>query len=38
MGISSVPTFVFNRRSALNGAQPKEVFEQVLSELSGDQA
>lgn len=38
MGISSVPTFVFNRRSALNGAQPKEVFEQVLSELSGEQA
>lgn len=38
MGISSVPTFVFNRRSALNGAQPKEVFEQVLSELLGDQA
>ncbi|MDA5565367.1 DsbA family oxidoreductase [Cobetia sp. MMG027] len=38
MGISSVPTFVFNRRSALNGAQPKDVFEQVLSELSGDQA
>ncbi|MBE2170238.1 MULTISPECIES: DsbA family oxidoreductase [unclassified Cobetia] len=38
MGISSVPTFVFNRRSALSGAQPKEVFEQVLSELMAEQS
>ncbi|KWU68381.1 hypothetical protein AWW71_29275 [Bacillus cereus] len=38
MGISSVPTFVFNRRSALSGAQPSEVFEQVLSELIAEQS
>lgn len=33
MGISSVPTFVFNRRSAVSGAQPSDIFEQVLTDL-----
>ncbi|WP_158774151.1 DsbA family oxidoreductase [Cobetia sp. L2A1] len=38
MGISSVPTFVFNRRSAVSGAQPSDVFEQVLTDLIAEQA
>ena len=33
MGVNSVPTFVFNRKSALSGAQPVDVFKQVLTEL-----
>ncbi|GHE77629.1 DsbA family oxidoreductase [Thalassotalea profundi] len=33
MGVSSVPTVVFNRTSALTGAQPQETFTQVLREL-----
>jgi len=33
MGVSSVPTVVFNRNSALAGAHPVETFVQVLSEL-----
>lgn len=33
MGVSAVPTFVFNRESALSGAQPVDVFKQVLTEL-----
>ena len=33
LGISSVPTVVFNRTSAVNGAQPVEVYKQVLTEL-----
>ena len=32
-GISSVPTMVFNRSSALTGAQPVEVYKQVLTEI-----
>ena len=36
MGVSGVPTVVFNRTSALTGAQPQAVFEQVLTELSGE--
>jgi predicted DsbA family dithiol-disulfide isomerase len=32
-GINSVPTFVFNRKSAATGAQPVESFKQVLSDL-----
>ncbi|WP_234497698.1 DsbA family oxidoreductase [Vibrio maritimus] len=32
-GISSVPTVVFNRESALTGAQPVDVYKQVLQEL-----
>lgn len=34
MGVSGVPTVVFNRTSALTGAQPQETFKQVLSELA----
>ncbi|RJG42445.1 DsbA family oxidoreductase [Motilimonas pumila] len=33
MGVSAVPTVVFNRESALTGAHPKESFIQVLQEL-----
>ncbi|MGJ8658669.1 MAG: DsbA family oxidoreductase [Cellulophaga fucicola] len=33
LGVSSVPTVVFNRKSALTGAQPVEVYKQVLTEL-----
>lgn len=32
-GVSSVPTIVFNRKSAVTGAQPVEVFKQVLTDL-----
>ena len=32
-GISSVPTMVFNRSSALTGAQPVEVYKQVLTDI-----
>lgn len=32
-GVSSVPALVFNRTSALPGAQPVEVYKQVLTEL-----
>jgi predicted DsbA family dithiol-disulfide isomerase len=33
LGVNSVPTIVFNRKSAVTGAQPVEVFKQVLTEL-----
>ncbi len=33
LGVSSVPTMVFDRNSALSGAQPVEVYKQVLTEL-----
>ena len=33
LGVNSVPTIVFNRKSAVTGAQPVEIFKQVLSEL-----
>ncbi|SDS71321.1 DsbA family oxidoreductase [Winogradskyella sediminis] len=33
MGVNSVPTIVFNRESAVTGAQPIDTFKQVLSEL-----
>jgi predicted DsbA family dithiol-disulfide isomerase len=32
-GIRSVPTIVFNGKSALNGAQPIHVYKQVLTDL-----
>lgn len=35
LGISSVPTVVFSRQSALTGAQPVDVYKQVLQELLG---
>lgn len=33
LGIDGVPTVVFNRKSALTGAQPQETFKQVLQEM-----
>jgi len=33
LGVTSVPTIVFNRKSALTGAQPVATFKEVLSEL-----
>ncbi|WP_394130807.1 DsbA family oxidoreductase [Shewanella maritima] len=33
MGVSGVPTVVFNRTSAVTGAQPQSTFKQVLQEL-----
>jgi predicted DsbA family dithiol-disulfide isomerase len=33
MGVSSVPTMVFDRKSALTGAQSVETYKQVLTEL-----
>ncbi|WP_445735765.1 DsbA family oxidoreductase [Mariniflexile sp.] len=33
LGVSSVPTIVFNRKSAVTGAQPVDVFKQVLTEV-----
>jgi predicted DsbA family dithiol-disulfide isomerase len=36
LGVSSVPTLVFNRKKAVTGAQPVDVFKQVLLELIED--
>jgi len=33
LGVSSVPTVVFNGKSAVTGAQPVELFKEVLTEL-----
>ncbi|MEF1217546.1 DsbA family oxidoreductase, partial [Photobacterium damselae] len=33
MGVSSVPTVVFNRESGVSGAHPVEGYKQILSEL-----
>ncbi|MFD2542691.1 DsbA family protein [Lacinutrix gracilariae] len=33
LGVNSVPTIVFNRKSAVTGAQPVNTFKQVLTEL-----
>ncbi|CAE6932872.1 dithiol-disulfide isomerase involved in polyketide biosynthesis [Vibrio sp. B1FLJ16] len=33
MGISSVPTVIFNRKTALTGAHPQESYKRVLKEL-----
>ena len=35
LGVNSVPTFVFDGKSALKGAQPIPVFKKVLSEITG---
>lgn len=37
MGVNSVPTIVFNRKSAVTGAQPVDTFKQVLTELLNEQ-
>lgn len=34
LGVSSVPTIVFNRESAVTGAQPVDVLKQILKELN----
>jgi len=33
LGVNSVPTIIFNRKSAITGAQPIETFKQILSDL-----
>lgn len=33
LGVNSVPTIVFNRKSAVTGAQPVDVFKEILKEL-----
>ncbi len=33
LGVNSVPTIVFNRKSAVTGAQPVDVFKGILSEI-----
>ena len=38
LGIQSVPTFVINGRYAVQGAQPPEVFAQVLAKVAAEQA
>ena len=37
LGVNSVPTVVFDRKSAVTGAQPVDVFKQVLLEAMGKQ-
>ena len=37
MGINSVPTIIFNRKSAITGAQPVETFKKVLTDLLSEQ-
>ncbi|MEP3836312.1 MAG: DsbA family oxidoreductase [Algibacter sp.] len=37
LGVNSVPTVVFNRKSAVTGAQPVDTFKQVLNELIAEQ-
>ena len=37
MGVNSVPTIVFNRKSAVTGAQPTATFKQILAELIAEQ-
>ena len=36
LGVNSVPTIVFNKKSAVTGAQPIATFKQILSELIGE--
>lgn len=33
LGVNSVPTIIFNRKSAVTGAQPVDTFKQILTEL-----
>ena len=37
MGVTSVPTIVFNRKSAVTGAQPVDTFKKVLTDLMAEQ-
>lgn len=34
LGVTSVPTIVFNRKSAVTGAQPVDTFKQILNEFT----
>jgi len=36
MGVNSVPTIVFNRKEGVTGAQPVDVFKQVLTDFTKD--
>ncbi len=36
LGISGVPFYIFNKTQALSGAQPLEVFRQVITKLHGE--
>jgi len=38
LGVNSVPTIVFNRKSAVTGAQPIDTFKEVLTELTAKKA
>ncbi|MDG2433774.1 MAG: DsbA family oxidoreductase, partial [Flavobacterium sp.] len=38
MGVNSVPTVVFNRKSAVTGAQPVETFKEILKQLIAEQS
>ena len=38
LGVNSVPTIVFNNKSAVTGAQPVDVFKQILSEVVNENA
>lgn len=38
MGVNSVPTVVFNRKSAVTGAQPVETFKEILTQLIAEQS
>lgn len=35
-GVNSVPTIVFDRKSAVTGAQPVDVFKQILTEIAAE--
>ena len=37
LGVNSVPTIVFNRQSAVTGAQPVDTFKQILGEIINKQ-
>lgn len=37
LGVNSVPTIVFNKKSAITGAQPIDTFKQILTELIAEQ-
>lgn len=38
MGVNSVPTLVFNRKSAVTGAQPIETFKEILKQLIAERS
>lgn len=38
MGVNSVPTVIFNRKSAVTGAQPVETFKEILTQLIAEQS